>query len=155
MLACSTQAGESNINKEASKVASTVIDQMLTKCGEYYIRTDENGGVYEFKNAKFKAVPNYTEADKLNGFEWKGWIGMDCLAFRGGSTQTGKWNPWSLCNGASMVNVEMAKKNGQWVIFLTSRLTNHPMEVASPHPFPVEQYTNKLRVSCQQLPKDE
>lgn len=148
---CPAQAGGPDINKEAFKVAMTVFDKMLSKCGEYHVLCFEGGQIAEYKDSTFQVVSdNLSEADKLNGLEWNGRAHMQCVATRSYCTafncRPPRWNEWVMCSNVwsgGTITIEMQKKKGKWILF-----------PRNPHPIPADEYTNKLKVDCKTLPGD-
>ena len=117
---------------EVEQLADTLLAQHLTSCGESWIGTRHyqftdgttNFVILEARGAYFSFDPSMlTDADRLNGIEWKGWIGVhgkairfylsaDCnLNVNGGKKG---WTEWQLVG--SMINWELEKKEGKWQI---------------------------------------
>ena len=115
------------------KAAEALLAQKITKCGNsHYTKDLDPGGytlgLYEFKDLsiQIKASP-LTEADKLNGIEWKGTVILIAKASRAfkvpGMLEGGKvgatkqeWLDWE--SGAKIdhqsVYGSLLKKKGRW-----------------------------------------
>lgn len=125
-LACRTDfgsaasSGKSEAQQEAEKFWST----QVTKCGDSYFRKEvlpkKNGYVllYEMKDPTVLAEANQvTEADSLNGIEWKGSTTFSPKASRVWGQESGSWFPWK--KGAGNVpelTYGMKKVKGVWSI---------------------------------------
>lgn len=115
------------------KAAEELLAQKITKCGNsHYTKDLDPGGyplgLYEFKNLSIQITASpLTEADKLNGIEWKGTVILVAKATRAfkvpGMLEGGKvgatkqeWLDWE--SGAKIdhqsVYGSLLKKKGRW-----------------------------------------
>ena len=114
------------------KAAEEMVLKKIRKCGDAYFtkRYDVGGyplGVYEFKNlsVQIKASP-LTDADKLNGIEWKGTVFLVAKASRAFQVpdklgaRKPQWLDWE--NGAMIdhqnISGSLAKRKGRWALEL-------------------------------------
>lgn len=108
-----------SLDQEAEDQHKKIIDGLyLKKDDNSYSSITYNGygdskdvHVYElnFKSTKL-AKDILSHADKLNFFEWKGELQIDCKAFR--AFRYGKWSEWS--TPVSPVIIKLRKKRGTW-----------------------------------------
>lgn len=115
----------SPLDHEAHDVGRKYWEALLTKCGDSYfaVYTSTNE-IVEFKGASgFGMPPNAehrepSEADKLNGLEWKGTCPfLPYKPFR--VYANGKWSDWQdeIRNRRFVFdNIPMRKFKGQWEI---------------------------------------
>jgi len=116
---CSSSPVLPNANTEAQEQAQKFVEAQLTRCGDssYGVRKIANdNSLYQFKGPKVSVKDQeLTQADKLNGIEWKGSSTFSAEAWRVYDV-TGKWGPWrqgftSLGVG---LGVTMYKQEGHW-----------------------------------------
>jgi len=118
----------STLDKEAAK---EVLDfWKLTKVGQsYYVYQREENTlettVFELRNVHVHLQPyGISEADKLNGVEWKGLVSLKCDAvriyrskrsqFRPAELPDTTWGQWGDQNTYTGCLSDMAKINGKW-----------------------------------------
>ena len=108
------------------KAAEALLAQKITKCGNsHYTKDLDPGGyplgLYEFKDLSIKITASpLTEADKLNGIEWKGTVILVAKASRPfkaeGFERKPAWQAWE--NGAKIdhqnISGSLAKRKGRW-----------------------------------------
>ena len=79
--------------------------------------------VYEFRNIKVHVTPqSLSEADKLNGVEWRGSVSLKADAvrrYRSLSSYSGEldmtWSPWFSTNTSSAEEyMDLQKSQGEW-----------------------------------------
>lgn len=127
LAACSFRPGTnglftSDINEEARKEAEKFWATQITKCGDSYYRRREikdNGSEYfELKEPIVKVAPSQiTEADRLNGLEWRGTTSLQLKVSREWDPTSHRWTPWA--NGgleAGDLSYPMKKVSGEWSI---------------------------------------
>jgi hypothetical protein len=118
-------SGESALTKEADKLAREYWNSGLTKCGDYYYgRTRRKIVPYadevllQYKDLVFETKPGkVTEADKLNGIEWKGSSYLTPAAYRVYSYKSKEWEQWR--NGAPIgvsTYANLIKQRGEWSV---------------------------------------
>lgn len=103
VLACRTDfgsdasSGKSEAQREAEKFWAT----QVTKCGDSHFRKevllkkDDYALLYEMKGPTVLVDANkVTEADRLNGIEWKGSTTFSPKASRVWGQESGSWFPW-------------------------------------------------------------
>jgi hypothetical protein len=88
-----------------------------TRCGDSYY-TDEDGSIFEERGVGFSIdrADRVTEADQLNGIQWKGTVHISCQARRKywtGPTNTHRWSDWENC---ALPYTVLQKKNGEWTV---------------------------------------
>jgi len=102
---------------EADRFANNYWNERLARCGGTYI-TYQDGpkgnwyAIEEYKNLSiWVRASELTEADKLNGFEWRGQTGFDCSSSRYPLAAAGEWRDR---RGFTCAGAEMWKKDGSW-----------------------------------------
>jgi hypothetical protein len=117
--ACNSSSLLSNPDAEAREQAQKFVDAQLARCGDSYFgirKITNESAIYQFRNPKLSVRrQELTQADKLNGVEWKGDSTFSAEAWRMYDL-TGKWTPWqqgfaSLDAGVSVI---FFKQKGQW-----------------------------------------
>jgi hypothetical protein len=129
LLFCSCVAkidsSDSSLTSEADRLAKQYWDSGLNKCGEFhYGRTWIRIGLpvadvlFQYKDLEVETKPGkITEADKLNGIEWKGTSYLKPSAHRHYNYKTKKWTVWR--NGVPSqptVYANLIKQRGEWSI---------------------------------------
>lgn len=119
-LSCSSSSALlSNAEAEAGEQAQKFVEAQLARCGDSYYgirKVANDNSLYQFKNPKVVVKSEVlSQADKLNGVEWKGGSDFSAETWRS-YAKPGGWGSWrqgfmSLGVGLS---VRMAKRNGQW-----------------------------------------
>ncbi|HEY6249309.1 MAG TPA: hypothetical protein VI685_05080, partial [Candidatus Angelobacter sp.] len=114
-----------------AEAANSYIVRHFLKCGNvnFYSTQKMWRRDYEFKGLQWNwnALP-VSQADTLNGVEWKGTLHIRCQAYR--DTECGeKWCDWESCAGSGMTafrsfkpDVGMTKRRGSWSYGLTPSL---------------------------------
>ena len=111
-LSCSS-LGKSAIRREAEDRAQKWWENVIAKCGdEYYVRyeggqvgaiyfdkfgSESKNAILQFKNASYQVIDEpISEADRLNGIEWKGalLIPFNTL-YRAYDLDRKQWSSWS------------------------------------------------------------
>jgi hypothetical protein len=123
-FACSslTGAGGSSLNAEARREAEKFWAAQITKCGDSYYRKEvlikKDGYViyYQMKGPKVEVLPQpMSEADRLNGIEWKGSTAFVPAASRIWNTDKKGWSDWGKgAWGVPDLNYGMNKVKGAW-----------------------------------------
>ena len=111
-------------NSEANKEAHNKWDSILSKCdGRSFLlfawknyANDTEIELFEINDYKINIKAyNISEAEKLNGIEWKGKSTFESIAFRRcaftNGKVTAKWSQWFTNMDDSF---ELIKSNGQW-----------------------------------------
>ena len=115
----SSSALLSNADAEAGEQAQKFVEAQLARCGDSYYgirKVANDNSLYQFKNPKTSVKSEVlSQADKLNGVEWKGGSDFSAETWRSYG-KPGGWGSWrqgfmSLGVGLS---VRMIKRNGQW-----------------------------------------
>jgi hypothetical protein len=137
MLFCSScspsSALLSNADAEAQEQAVKFVEAQLTRCGDSYYgirKVASDNGLYQFKNPKISVKSQeLSQADKLNGIEWKGSSVFSAETWRMYSV-TGEWTPWRQGFTALDIglSVNMYKQNGKWKFGATGDLEPHSYE---------------------------
>jgi len=116
LTVCSCAPFRSSLS-EANIVAKQYWDGIVVRCGDRYV---SYGSITEYQEVRgfAWAVEKYdlTDADKLNGYEWKGATVPFASAFRMGGRPgrgDGDWTNW--INGSGLSRVTLVKKNGRWI----------------------------------------
>jgi hypothetical protein len=133
------KAAEESLYEEAVRTTWEMFGKIWTKCGDTFVATKNWDRrphcVVQFKGTSFSMSSRHeplTEADKLNGIEWKGPILFQFAARRefgltpkhksfDRSTGTGRWSDWepqprSNFNWESNWEIDIVKKNGVWEV---------------------------------------
>ena len=116
--------GDSSLTREAERQARDYWEAGFTKCGDFYYANSHTGGMgmrilktllqYKKLDVTVESKP-LSEADKLNGIEWKGESALNPVAYREYVYKLEKWDDWR--NGVPQgpaVRVTVRKQNGQW-----------------------------------------
>lgn len=127
--ACSSGTGSAgagpNVPKEAFDAAKTqILDVSFKNCGEFwgsvYKKLDPLDftptGEFQFKNLKMAVDGNrmpLTDAEKLNGIQWEGYINFSADAFRERNIGAKDWSPWNDGFGAPYNAIRILMVNGQ------------------------------------------
>lgn len=127
LSACDWKSGaeSSPLTAEADNLAKQYWDSGLSKCGEFhYGRTWIRIGlpvadvIFQYKDLEIETKPGkITEADKLNGIEWKGTSYLKPSAYRYCDYKTKKWTAWR--NGVPSqptVYANLIKQRGEWSV---------------------------------------
>ncbi len=123
-LACSylPGTGGSSVDAEARREAEKFWATQITKCGDSYYRKEalikKDGHViyYQMKDPKVEVLPQpVSEADRLNGTEWKGSTAFIPVASRIWNTERKGWSDWQKgAGGVPDLNYGMNKVRGAW-----------------------------------------
>lgn len=130
MLACLSSAcaslpstGGTSADAEARREAEKFWATQITKCGDSYYRKevlkkDDYVLYYQMKNPVVVVTPvKVTEADRLNGIEWKGSTTLRPEASRTWGTEKGAWYEWKTGpGGVPELTNGMRKVNGVWTV---------------------------------------
>lgn len=107
-------------DKEAHEQALKYVEAQLTKCGDSYYgirKIARDGNLYQFKNPKVTVTSEQlTQADKLNGIEWKGSLYFSAEAWR--NYYDGQWSEWrqNFMGVTAGLSGSLVKKNGEWQV---------------------------------------
>jgi hypothetical protein len=123
-LACSylTGTGGSSLDAEARREAEKFWEAQISKCGDSYyrkeklIKKDDYVIYYQMKDPKVQVLPQpMSEADRLNGIEWKGSTAFIPAASRIWNTEKKGWSDWGKgAWGVPDLNYGMNKAKGAW-----------------------------------------
>jgi hypothetical protein len=115
----SSSALLSNADAEAGEQAQKFVEAQLARCGDSYYgirKVANDNSLYQFKNPKTSVKSEVlSQADKLNGVEWKGGSDFSAETWRsyGKSGGWGSWRQGFMSLGVGL-SVRMIKHNGQW-----------------------------------------
>src|SRR5580704_15646192 len=104
-------------NRDADRFAESYWKDRISECGDTYVvsvglRTSYIAGVFEYKGLKtWTNAVDISEADKLNGFEFRGATGFTMTSMRMGSKGKPPSDWMNVNKGMSMY---FWKKNGVW-----------------------------------------
>jgi hypothetical protein len=125
-LACLslTGAGGSFGDADARQQAEKFWAAQITKCGDSYyrkevlIKKDNYVIYYQMKDPKVEVLPQpVSEADRLNGIEWKGTTAFVPGASRIWNTEKKGWSDWGKgVWGVPDLNYGMGKVKGEWSV---------------------------------------
>jgi len=114
---------KASTSSEADAQAKRYWDKEVKRCGDrYFVLARSWGGVAtytEYKGFSYAVVgEGLTDADKLNGYEWKGSTGAHFNSYRQFSGSGRRWSEWkdggsAFYNGVGS-STELSKINGQW-----------------------------------------
>ena len=124
------------LRAEADGLAKAYWDKKLTNCGSSSFYAVDNEGnlagaqlvyIVEYKDLKYQVqsspvglidgstLGELSEADRLNGFQWKGSTNIVCSASRrAGSGAGANWSDWNTGCGFEGTQVNLFKKGGRW-----------------------------------------
>lgn len=137
----SCSSGKSTLSTEADRKAQEYFERTVAKCGDSYyakvrwsdidttnLRIIPHETLLQLKDP-FVTVKEktLTEADKLNGIEWEGWIIFVTSAYKEHNDFQNSWSNWSdgvpkhisiipIIGGKPMLDRTFSKKNGRWSI---------------------------------------
>lgn len=136
---CWTCACSSQLRREAEAEAQKWFESTVVKCGdEYYISliaarfvnispSSDSLELYQLKNPHLRIREDEaprTDADRLNGVEWKGHVFIDTSAYRH-YLSDGQWSDWNDgtpaiswididSNESGAIRAYIEKRNGKW-----------------------------------------
>ena len=128
LAACSSggkggAAAKSDIPKEVYAAAQAQMDASFKNCGEFwgsaYKRTNPldftNPAEYQFKNVKVSVRRGFppSDAQKMNGIEWDGWIDFGADVTRERAPGAKAWGNWTDGFGAAYNAIEVMVINGK------------------------------------------
>lgn len=93
---------KSALEREAQVEAEKMWSSYFTRCGDSYFGATgrEREYITQIKNPQINvSSKQLTEADKMNGIEWKGTTVVGCKVHR-----TGNSNDWESCKGGFFLN---------------------------------------------------
>ena len=137
LLSCSP--AESALSSEAERKGQEYFDRALAKCGDGHYtvvrwsdvdtinsRINKHETLLQLRDpvASVKEEP-LTQADELNGIEWKGWIVFTVAAHKERHDFQKSWSDWSngvprylpvvaFSGSKPMLDTQLRKQNGQW-----------------------------------------
>jgi hypothetical protein len=136
-----TTSHKSEIDREAEREAQEWWDKTVAKCGEDYYLFNEwiemdnlrsarvesdikKKALFQFKNADLNLRPSpVIEADRLNGYEWKGRAEVMASSYRRYDEKSGRWESWSegvpkfpnpMTGERNTLGIYLAKYKGNW-----------------------------------------
>lgn len=149
-LTCSIKRGTpagSSIDAEAREEAEEFWNSQITKCDDSYyrkqvlVKKDNYEVYYQMKEPSVKVLPiKLTEADQLNGIEWRGTIAFQPKASRVWSSERKMWTEW--LKGSMEVpelSYSMQKANGRW-------------SVNTKRDWTLEQTSKYVPIDCSKIP---
>ena len=140
-----------SLQAESQKVGMQILSHEYTACGAIYFGKS-NERLIEFKGGRITVVPEkVSDADRLNGVEWKGLSRFNYSAFRW--RENGVWTEWEdnrngpcLENGSCGDDHYQAfiKKSGKWYItYAWNR--SHSWKGVDDTPMPLDEYLKTLQ----------
>src|SRR5262249_53518175 len=86
-------------NSETKNVARLIWAERFGECGDSFFGrykiTEASYDIYQYKDAEIDVQQhNVTEADKLNGVEWRGITHLRPRAYRSWDSISKKWTAW-------------------------------------------------------------
>jgi hypothetical protein len=125
---CSFSAapGGSSLTKEADKLAREYWYAGFSKCGDYYYALSisapavriTRGVLFQYKDLVIETKPGkITQADELNGIEWKGTSYLNPVAYREYLNESKKWTKWyNVAPSGPPLYINIIKQNGIWSV---------------------------------------
>jgi hypothetical protein len=109
-------------DNEALRLGEKYFNERLLKCGDSWFGRHSRGFV-QMKDVKLQVIKSFlSEADKANGWEWKGHVGLNVRIFRSYSHGPG-WSEWALGPEARTAwypsfehLVNLTRRNGRWQV---------------------------------------
>ncbi len=110
---------------EAHVAADRLWNLILAHCGDsYYFQFDDGSGFEQYQAPSFPLpiATRISEADRQNGYTWRGWAVVTGKIYRSYSSKNARWDEWqdsakdSLGSGANNVVLSwrMWKLKGHW-----------------------------------------
>jgi hypothetical protein len=121
LVGCSGCGAAGGMEKEAENAAMQELNKYLIKCGDVYCSHPYAKG-WDCYNQDTKASISIkdetSEADRLNGFAWRGRLGASLGGSYRYSENGGGWTQWVLRDqGRTVLYVLVEKKkDGQWKV---------------------------------------
>lgn len=105
-----------SLDDEAVSAVKEFWEQHATKCGDSYYSSEDFRGIitqHEYKGVTFVArgTGPTTEADKLNGIEWRGLVEQRASSQR--DNHEGVWTNWKQSGG---YDIGATKREGKWSV---------------------------------------
>lgn len=109
----------SALDNEAIATVKEFWEQHTTKCGDSYYSSEDFRGmitIHEFKNVSFSArrTGPTTEADRLNGIEWKGNVEILTRLYR--DNNEGTWSNWKERTTGGGYQIGATKRQSGWSV---------------------------------------
>jgi hypothetical protein len=122
----SAASGEAALTKEADNLAREYWYAGFSKCGDYYYARSMSraagritrGVLYQYKDLviETKSV-KITQADRLNGIEWKGTSYLNPVAHRQYLNESKTWTKWYNVEPSGPPRyINILKQNGAWSV---------------------------------------
>ena len=125
------------LEQEALALAEKRLSEKWTQVGDswftWFSWKENDYEFFQIRGVTHQVKPDgLSEADTLNGWQWKGWVTFDCSVHRQLDSAKGpQWSDWSdgrptIGNWSKPVlyGNRLTKKNGQWEIDVEGDLTN-------------------------------
>lgn len=148
-------AASDHSSSEADAAAKNYLAKRMVSCGgaSYEWSLDSPRTVIQYRDLSYKVESRgLTDADKLNGYEWRGIIHLTFSVFRVAQQTTlgPRWSDWSdagtLIGNHPRRDINLVKRNGQWFYDLMD-LNRYEGEAVGPDNI------NHKRLECSQVPK--
>lgn len=123
ILGCDGFSGFIGLDGEAFRLGKKYFDGRLLKCGDSWFGRHAKGFV-QMKGVKLVVVEEFlNEAEKANGWEWRGSVWLQGSMFRKYDDGRG-WEQWSLWTGDWIINfpgdferrVYLTRISGRWQV---------------------------------------
>lgn len=115
-----TSGQSSNVDSEALEQAHAFLARFFPRCGSSNYYTEAASGQYgELEGFSIDIEPfQMTEADRLNGIEFRGHVRIQARLYRTSNPQTNKWNDWSQGSPMNIASdvIDLQKRRGKWTI---------------------------------------
>ena len=143
---------------KALELGHKYFEERLLKCGDSQFSSLQ--GYVEIKGVDFKVNKReLTEADKANGYAWRGNVEMYGKLYRRYSGFPPKWGPWeewydknmNLPNTSSPTStISISLKNGEWIVGMKSE---NPLQQTILDVVEKATVLQKVDFTCGDIPK--
>jgi len=104
--------------EEARRQGEAFWQARVTRCGGDYYSRIPNGNIIQYRGVSIRVVPsNLSEADSLNGYQFRGTVAFDYRLAREYSAQGKRWGQWRTFGSESLFYRNLiTKRRGKWNI---------------------------------------
>ena len=109
-----------SVEQEAQEQLNRFWSDKVTSCGEsVFSRSSLTGNIYEIRGFSTWLDPlSLRESDRLNGYQYRGYIRARSRVYRSADARTRNWSEWHQDSSVSDIfrTVELQKFKGSWTI---------------------------------------
>ena len=107
-----------SIFEEARRQATSFWAARVTRCGDDHFSRLPNGNIVQYRGVSIRVSSSaLSEADILNGYQFRGRVAFDYRLTREYSAQSNRWSQWFTSGSASLFSSNfITKRSGRWNI---------------------------------------